>query len=112
MIKPCPVEKYTFIQCCFKAASELLSKEDYDSLNLVHDGWMPTAVAAKECKLSQPTFSLRARQWLMPDKYGKLPEEFFGDRDLFDPPPQDDKVPIIFDDKRQMFASELPKLRG
>lgn len=110
-VKTCPVEKYIFINCCFRTAVELLSKEDYDSLNLVHDGWMPVEKAAEMCKLSPPTYRQRARQWLMPEKYGKLPPEFFDGRDLFDPPPQDDNVPIIFDDKKRILASELPRLK-
>ena len=110
-MKTCPVEKMTFINCCFKTAMELLSEEDYKKLDLVHDGWMRVEDAATMCKLSPPTFRKRAREWLMPEKYGKLPPEFFDGRDLFDPPPQD-KVPIIFDENKKILASELPKLRG
>jgi len=110
LTKTCPVEKMVFIDCCFYTADQLLSKEDYDSLKLPHIGWMRVEDAADRCKLSPPTFRKRAKQWLMPWKYGKLPYEFFAGRDFYEKPPKEEDKSIKYDDSKQYNALDLPTL--
>ena len=66
--------------------------------------------AADRCKLSPPTFRKRAKQWLMPGKYGKLPYEFFAGRDFYEKPPEEEDKSIKYDDSKQYNALELPTL--
>ena len=81
MIKPCPVTKELFEECCWKCAL-FLFEDDWEWRDRVDPNEelrfeMHPDVAAAVCELSIPTFKMRAKQLLWPEKYGELPEAFF-----------------------------------
>ena len=80
-IKPCPVSKELFEECCWKCAL-FMFEEDWEWRDKYEDqkelGFdMHPDMAAAFCELSIPTFKMRAKQFLWPEKYGELPEAFF-----------------------------------
>jgi len=80
--KSCPVPREVFEECA-KAAAPYLFAYDTESWNmcrergLLLDYIIKPEDAAKVVKLSAPTFRKRARQSLLPDKFGELPDYFY-----------------------------------
>lgn len=80
--KSCPVPREVFEECA-KAAAPYLFAFDTESWNmcrergLLLDYIIKPEDAAKVVKLSPPTFRKRARQSLLPDKFGELPDYFY-----------------------------------
>lgn len=79
--KPCPVKRELFEECCWKAALFLFEddwtwRDQYDPEEELRFELHPSEAAAV-CELSPPTFKLRARQFLYPEKFGALPDDFF-----------------------------------
>lgn len=80
-IKPCPVTKELFEECCWKCALFFFEenwewRDKYDPEEELGFDMHPD-MAAAICELSIPTFKMRAKQFLWPEKYGELPEAFF-----------------------------------
>ena len=80
-IKPCPVKRELFEECCWKTALFLFEedwtwRDKYDPDEELRFDLHPDEAAAV-CELSPPTFRLRAKQFLYPEKFGELPDEFF-----------------------------------
>lgn len=80
-IKPCPVKRELFEECCWKTALFLFEedwtwRDKYDPEEELRFDLHPEEAAAV-CELSPPTFKLRAKQFLYPEKFGALPDEFF-----------------------------------
>ena len=81
-IKHCPVPVEVFEECA-KAAAPYLFAYDAESWNicrerdLLLDYVMRPEDASKVVKLSPPKFRERARQFLIPEKFGPLPDWFY-----------------------------------
>lgn len=90
-IKPCPVKRELFEECCWKTALFLFEedwtwRDKYDPDEELRFDLHPDEAAAV-CELSPPTFRLRAKQFLYPEKFGELSDEFFNGTAKYKPRP-------------------------
>ena len=99
--KPCPVPKEIFGEYA-KAAAPYLFAYDTESWNkcqergLLLDYIVKPEDAAVMVKLSPPTFRKRAKQFLIPEKFGELPDYFFEEAPKLKPEKASDLV--VFED--------------
>lgn len=96
----CPVPREVFEECA-RAAAPYLFAYDNEAWNicqekgLIVDYILKPEDAPKYTKMSPPTFRKKAKQFLVPEKYGKLPDCFFGEAPKLKPEKADELM--VFD---------------